>query len=100
MRSGNILKIPNQGNIHSNLRLLYEMKNAGDDLHDKHGYFTKKDGSIREFWGTTNPSLASKKTVNPIGTEPRLPKGQIPFVDCELGEWRSMRVGSFIGFAE
>lgn len=65
-----------------------------------HGYFTKKDGSIREFWGTTNPSLASKKTVYPIGTMPKLPKGQIPFVDCECGMWRSMRVGSFIGFAE
>ena len=39
----NILKIQNQGNILSNLRLLYEMKNAGDDLHDKHGYYTKKD---------------------------------------------------------
>ena len=39
----NILKIQNQGNIQSNLRLLYEMKNAGDDLHDKHGYYTKKD---------------------------------------------------------
>ena len=65
-----------------------------------HGFFTKKDGSIREFWGTTNPSLASKKTVYPIGTMPRLPQGQIPFVDCECGEWRSLRVGSFIGFAE
>lgn len=41
--SSNILKIQNQGNILSNLRLLYEMKNAGDDLHDKHGYYTKKD---------------------------------------------------------
>lgn len=39
----NILKIQNQGNILSNLRLLYEMKNAGDDLHDRHGYYTKKD---------------------------------------------------------
>lgn len=41
--SSNILKIQNQGNIHSNLRLLYEMKNASDDLHDAHGYYTKKD---------------------------------------------------------
>ena len=41
--SSNILKIQNQGNILSNLRLLYEMKNASDDLHDAHGYFTKKD---------------------------------------------------------
>lgn len=39
----NILKIQNQGNILSNLRLLYEMKNASEDLHDKHGYYTKKD---------------------------------------------------------
>lgn len=39
----NILKIQNQGNILTNLRLLYEMKNASDDLHDAHGYYTKKD---------------------------------------------------------
>lgn len=65
-----------------------------------HGYFTKKDGSIREFWGTTNPSLAEKKTVYPIGTMPRLPKGQIPFIDVEIGQWRSMRIGSFIGYAD
>ena len=66
-----------------------------------HGYFLKADGkTIREFWGTTNPSLAEKKTVNPIGTMPRLPKGVIPFVDCECGQWRSMRIGSFIGYAE
>ena len=64
-----------------------------------HGYFSKKDGSIREFIGTTCVSLASKKTVYPIGTMPRLPKGVIPFIDCETGEWRSMRIGSFIGYA-
>ena len=64
-----------------------------------HGYFTKKDGTIREFWGTTNASLASKKTVYPIGTEPKLRNGQIPFIDCEIGQWRSMRIGSFIGYA-
>ncbi len=66
-----------------------------------HGYFLKADGkTIREFLGTTNPSLAAKKTVYPIGTMPRLPKGQIPFVDVEIGQWRSMRIGSFIGYAE
>ena len=42
MRS-NKLKIQNQGNILSHLRLLYEMKNAGDEFHDAQGYFTKKD---------------------------------------------------------
>ena len=66
-----------------------------------HGYFLKADGkTVREFWGTTNPSLASKKTVYPAGTMPRLPKGVIPFVDCENGQWRSMRIGSFIGYAD
>ncbi len=66
-----------------------------------HGYFLKADGkTIREFWGTTNPSLAEKKTVYPLGTEPKLPKGQIPFIDCEKGQWRSMRIGSFIGYAD
>ena len=66
-----------------------------------HGYFLKADGkTIREFWGTTSASLASKKTVYPIGKEPKLPKGQIPFIDCEKGQWRSMRIGSFIGYAD
>ena len=65
-----------------------------------HGYFLKKDGTIREFWGTTNASLAAKKTVYPIGTEPKLRRGQIPFVDCETGQWRSMCIGSFIGYAD
>lgn len=64
-----------------------------------HGYFLKKDGSVREFIGTTNKALAEKKTVYPIGYEPKLIKGQIPFVDLEKGEWRSMRIGSFIGYA-
>lgn len=64
-----------------------------------HGYFLKKDNTIREFFGTTCASLAAKKSVYPIGTMPKLPKGQIAFVDLEKGQWRSMRVGSFIGFA-
>lgn len=38
----NYLKLPNQGNIASNLRLLYEMKNASD-YSDVNGYFSKSD---------------------------------------------------------
>ena len=76
--------------------LVYRLRNG-----IVHGFFAKKDGSIREFWGTTNPSLASKKTVYPIGTMPRLPKGVIPFMDIEDGcQWKSMRIGSFIGYAD
>lgn len=63
-----------------------------------HGYFQKVDGNIREFWGTTMRSLAEAKTSYKIGTQPKLRYGQIPFIDCESGEWRSMRIGSFIGY--
>ena len=38
----NYLKLPNQGNIASNLRLLYEIKNACDYA-DANGYFSKSD---------------------------------------------------------
>lgn len=38
----NYLKLPNQGNIASNLRLLYEIKNACDYA-DANGYFSKND---------------------------------------------------------
>ena len=63
-----------------------------------HGFFTKKDGTIREFWGTTSKSLTTRKTVHEIGYAPKLPHGQIPFIDCENGEWRSLRIGSLISF--
>lgn len=64
-----------------------------------HGYFLKADGkTIREFWGTTMKSLAETKTAYKIGTEPKLRYGQIPFIDCECGKWKSMRIGSFIGY--
>lgn len=63
-----------------------------------HGYFIKKDGKVREFWGTTNRTLASKKTVHELGFAPRLSYGVIPFIDCETGRWRSLRIGSLISF--
>ena len=63
-----------------------------------HGYFTKKDGTIREFWGTTLRSLAEVKTAYKIGFAPKLRFGQIPFIDVETGQWRSLRIGNFIGY--
>lgn len=38
----NYLKLPNQGNIASNMRLLYEIKNS-NDYSDANGYFSKSD---------------------------------------------------------
>lgn len=43
MSQYDILKIPNQGNIIANLRLLYEMKNSGGDYIDANGYYSKRD---------------------------------------------------------
>ena len=63
-----------------------------------HGYFTKKNGSVREFWGTTKASLAIKKTQHEIGYAPRIRQGIVPFLDCECGQWRSLRIGSLISF--
>lgn len=42
MAGNNYIKLPNQGNISSNLRLLFEMQNSSDYA-DSHGYFRKKD---------------------------------------------------------
>lgn len=42
MTGRDYIKLQNQGNIISNIRLLYEMENS-DGYADKHGYFTKRD---------------------------------------------------------
>lgn len=42
MASNNYIKLPNQGNISANLRLLYEMQLASDYA-DSHGYYSKRD---------------------------------------------------------
>lgn len=40
--SNNYIKLPNQGNIASNMRLLYELKNSCN-YSDANGYFSKSD---------------------------------------------------------
>ena len=42
MATHNYIKLQNQGNIISNLRLLAEMMNAKDDYADEYGHFTKR----------------------------------------------------------
>lgn len=67
--SSNILKIQNQGNILTNLRLLYEMKNAGDDQHDSHGYFTKKNVAriaVSSLIATTEGQVDVEELLNHI----------------------------------
>ena len=59
-----------------------------------HFYFQKKNGEIREAWGTTNPALAKAKT-NGRG-ESRENFATTAFFDIEKGEWRSFRWESLL----
>lgn len=54
-----------------------------------HFSFLKKDGTLREAWGTTCKSLA-EKYVNGRG-ESRERYGTTAFFCIESGEWRSFR---------
>lgn len=54
-----------------------------------HFVFRKKDGSIREAWGTTNKSLAEKH-INGRGYS-RECFATTAYFDVEKGQWRSFR---------
>lgn len=54
-----------------------------------HFIFAKKNGEIREAWGTTMSNIASAKT-NGRG-ESRENYATTPYFDIERGEWRSFR---------
>lgn len=59
-----------------------------------HFIYTKKDGTIREAWGTTNAALAHKYT-NGNGISREYYKTTAYF-DIEKGEWRSFRWESIV----
>lgn len=59
-----------------------------------HFYFQKKNGEIREAWGTTNPALA-KAMTNGRG-ESRERYGTTAFYDVTIGQWRSLRWESIL----
>ena len=54
-----------------------------------HFIFIKKDGTVREAWGTTNPSFAQRH-INGNGVSRELFKTTAYF-DIEKGAWRSLR---------
>ena len=54
-----------------------------------HFVFQKKDGSLREAWGTTNRSL-TEKYINGNGVT-REAFATTAFFDVEVGDWRSFR---------
>ena len=53
-----------------------------------HFVFMKKDGTLREAWGTTNPSLSAKHINELFKTT--------AFYDVTIGEWRSFRWESLV----
>ena len=59
-----------------------------------HFIFLRKDGTLREAWGTTQSNIAKAKT-NGRGVSRELYK-TTPFYDVEKGEWRSMRWESIV----
>ena len=59
-----------------------------------HFLYIKKDGSVREAWGTTSPSLAQRH-INGNGTSRELYKTTAYF-DVEKGGWRSLRWESIV----
>ena len=62
-----------------------------------HFYFQKKNGEIREAWGTTNPALAKAKT-NGRG-ESRELYATTAYWDVVKGEWRSFKWESLLEVA-
>ena len=59
-----------------------------------HFIFIKKNGEVREAWGTANPSLAQKHTNgNGISRECY---NTTAFFDIEKGGWRSLRWESIV----
>lgn len=59
-----------------------------------HFIFIKKNGEIREAWGTTNSSLSAKH-INGNGVSREVFKTTAYF-DIEKGEWRSLRWESIV----
>lgn len=59
-----------------------------------HFIFIKKDGTLREAWGTTKSELAAKK-INGRG-DSRENYYTTPWWDCENGGWKSLRWESIV----
>ena len=59
-----------------------------------HFIFIKKNGEVREAWGTTSPSLAQKH-INGNGISREFYKTTAYF-DIEKGGWRSLRWESIV----
>ena len=62
-----------------------------------HFWFMKKDGSIREAWGTTNHALMKNKIIGNGYTGEQV--NTVKYWDVEKGAFRSLRYESLISVA-
>ena len=62
-----------------------------------HFWFRKKDGSVREAWGTTNHALMANKIIGNGYSGEEV--NTIKFWDVEKGSFRSCRIESLIAVA-
>ena len=62
-----------------------------------HFWFLKKDGSIREAWGTTNHNLMAHKIIGNGYTGEQV--NTVKYWDVEKGAFRSLRYESLIAVA-
>ena len=64
---------------------------------DVHFTYRKKDGTVREAYGTRNTNIINEYNASPKGNSSEK-DGVITYYDLDLNGWRSFKVENFISF--
>ena len=59
--------------------------------------YLKKDGIVREAYGTRNTNIINENNATPTGNSSEK-DGVITYYDLEFEGWRSSKIENFIGF--
>ena len=59
--------------------------------------YLKKDGTVREAYGTRNTNIINEYNASPKGNSAEK-NGVITYYDIEFEGWRSFKIENFIGF--
>ena len=59
--------------------------------------YLKKDGTVREAYGTRNTNIINEYNASPKGNSSEK-DGVITYYDIEFEGWRSFKIENFIGF--
>ena len=66
-------------------------------LGDVYFSYLKKDGTVREAYGTRNTNIINEYNASPRGNSSEK-DGVITYYDIEFEGWRSFKIENFIGF--